>query len=457
MSREQLKDNRSLIGQILLRIVKLLNIVIITIPFAFIWYGFYTKLMRDAFYQKGNWIIIALFVIFYCLFVRVYDALALSYGRISDLIFSQILSAFLSDFFMYLIIILLVRSYTVNPLPLLIAFCFQILYSIIWSKLSHIWFFQSFDRKKAIVIYDEEEGMENLINEYGFDAKFDVVNVYHVDHIVNNLHNLSRVNTVFLSGVHSTPRNKIIKYCVANNISVFMIPRIGDTLMSGTHRMHMLHLPMLRLERYNPSPEYLFIKRAFDIVVSLIGIVILSPFMIITAIAIKSDGGPALYKQVRLTKDGREFKILKFRSMKVDAEKDGVARLSSGENDDRITKVGHIIRAIRFDELPQLFNILFGDMTIVGPRPERPEIAKQYYEELPEFELRLQAKAGLTGYAQVYGKYNTTPYNKLLMDLMYISHPSVLQDLAIMFSTVKILFMKESTEGVAEGQTTAVE
>ena len=299
--------------------------------------------------------------------------------------------------------------------------------------------------------------MENLINEYGFDAKFDVVSVYHINDIVDHLDNFAHVYTVFLSGVHSTPRNRIIKYCVAKNISVFMIPRIGDTLMSGSHRMHMLHLPMLRLERYNPSPEYLFVKRAFDIIVSLLGIIILSPFMIITAIAIKSDGGPALYKQVRLTKDGREFKILKFRSMKVDAEKDGVARLSSGENDDRITKVGHVIRAIRFDELPQLFNILFGDMTIVGPRPERPEIAKQYYEELPEFELRLQAKAGLTGYAQVYGKYNTTPYNKLLMDLMYISHPSILQDLAIMFSTVKILFMKDSTEGIAEGQTTAAQ
>lgn len=457
MSREQVKDNRSLVGQILLRIVKLLNIVVITVPFAVIWYNFYSQLMLDAFYRKGNWIIIGLFVLFYCMFARVYDALALSYDRISDLIFSQVLSAFISDFFMYIIIILLVRSYTVNPLPLLMSFGFQILYSVIWSKLSHIWFFQRFDRKKAIVIYDEVEGMENLINEYGFDAKFDVMNVYHVNDILDQLDNLSLVNTVFLSGVHSTPRNTIIKYCVAKNISVFMIPRIGDTLMSGAHRMHMLHLPMLRLERYNPSPEYLFVKRAFDIVVSLLGIIILSPFMIITALAIKSDGGPALYKQVRLTKDGREFKILKFRSMKVDAEKDGVARLSSGENDDRITKVGHVIRAIRFDELPQLFNILFGDMTIVGPRPERPEIAKQYYEDLPEFELRLQAKAGLTGYAQVYGKYNTTPYNKLLMDLMYISHPSILQDLAIMFSTVKILFMKDSTEGIAEGQTTAAQ
>ena len=154
--------------------------------------------------------------------------------------------------------------------------------------------------------------------------------------------------------------------------------------------------------------------------------------------------------------DGKQFEILKFRSMRVDAEKDGVARLSTGDKDDRITKVGHIIRACRLDELPQLLNILKGDLSIVGPRPERPEIAAQYCEEMPEFALRLQAKAGLTGYAQVYGKYNTTPYDKLQMDLMYIAHPSLIEDLKIMLATVKILFMPESTEGVAEGATTAM-
>ena len=185
-----------------------------------------------------------------------------------------------------------------------------------------------------------------------------------------------------------------------------------------------------------------------DIFISAIALVILSPIFLITAIAIKvTDNGPVFYKQIRLTKDGKEFGILKFRSMRVDAEKDGVARLSSGENDDRITPVGKIIRACRVDELPQLINILKGDLSIVGPRPERPEIAAQYCEEMPEFALRLQAKAGLTGYAQVYGKYNTTPYDKLTMDLMYIAHPSIVEDLKIMFATVKILFMPESTEG----------
>ena len=148
--------------------------------------------------------------------------------------------------------------------------------------------------------------------------------------------------------------------------------------------------------------------------------------------------------------------VHKFRSMKVDAEKDGVARLSTGDKDDRVTPIGHFIRKVRLDELPQLLDILKGDMSIVGPRPERPEIAAQYEKELPEFALRLQAKAGLTGYAQVYGKYNTTPYDKLQMDLMYIAKPSFIEDLRIIFATIKILFMPESTEGISEGQTTAM-
>ena len=182
-----------------------------------------------------------------------------------------------------------------------------------------------------------------------------------------------------------------------------------------------------------------------------------SPVMVATAVAIKlTDWGPVFYKQTRLTKDGKEFGVLKFRSMRVDAEKDGVARLSTGDNDPRITPVGRFIRKVRIDELPQLLNIIGGSMSVVGPRPERPEIAKQYCEKMPEFALRLQAKAGLTGYAQVYGKYNTTPYDKLQMDLMYIANPSFIEDLKIIFATIKILFIPDSTEGVAEGATTAM-
>ena len=212
----------------------------------------------------------------------------------------------------------------------------------------------------------------------------------------------------------------------------------------------------LRARRFRPTPEYLFVKRAMDIALSLAAIIISSPFMAVTALAIFGyDRGPVLYQQVRLTRDGKPFRILKFRSMRMDAEKDGVARLAS-EHDNRITPVGRVIRATRIDELPQFFNILKGDMSIVGPRPERPEIAEQYRKELPAFDLRLQVKAGLTGYAQVYGRYNTEPQDKLKMDLMYINHAGIAEDIKLIFATVRTIFQHESTHGVSEGQVTAM-
>lgn len=299
--------------------------------------------------------------------------------------------------------------------------------------------------------------MEKLIGEYGLEKKFAVCFTESVDECLQNMKALLGMETVFLSGVHSHDRNMIMKYCVENYIDVYVIPRIGDVIMSGAKQMHMFHLPMLRVSRYSPSPFYLFVKRAFDIVVSGIALIVLSPVFFITAAAVKAaDGGPVFYKQQRLTKDGKTFNIHKFRSMRVDAEKDGVARLSTGDHDDRVTPVGKVIRRLRIDELPQLLDIISGNLSIVGPRPERPEIAALYEEAMPEFQLRLQAKAGLTGYAQVYGKYNTTPYDKLQMDLMYIAHPSILEDLRICLATVKILFMPESTEGITEGATTAM-
>jgi lipopolysaccharide/colanic/teichoic acid biosynthesis glycosyltransferase len=243
-----------------------------------------------------------------------------------------------------------------------------------------------------------------------------------------------------------------------NDKLVYMIPRVGDVIMSSAQQVHLFHLPMMRTGRYRPNPEYVILKRLFDIVSSALGLIVLSPLFLVIAVIIKaSDKGPVFYKQERLTKDGKRFMIHKFRSMRVDAEKDGIPRLSSGVYDDRITPVGRFIRRYRIDELPQLFDILTGNLSVVGPRPERPEIAEEYMKEMPEFQLRLQAKAGLTGYAQIYGKYNTTPYDKLQLDLMYIAHPSFAEDIRICFATIRILFKPSSTEGVAAGQTTALE
>ena len=420
---------------------KVVNPILLTLPFLGIWFFYYAERTVSPFYYWGNWVVVALFFILYILFCRIYDGFLISINRISEIVYSQALASVISDFLLYVVICLLSKR-LVNPLPLFGALVVQVLLSGLWAYYAHRWYFSKFPAKRTAVIYDVREGLERLVEEYGLEKKFKIQIAMNVQQALANKELLNRMETVFLSGIHSHDRNILLKYCVEKDINVYVIPRIGDVLMSGAQSMHMFHLPMLQVGRYHPSPVYLFLKRGFDILASGIATVILSPVFLATAIAIKRyDGGPVFYKQQRLTK---------FRSMRVDAEKDGVARLSTGDKDDRITPVGRFIRKVRIDELPQLLNILKGDMTICGPRPERPEIAAQYEEELPEFRLRLQAKAGLTGYAQVYGKYNTTPYDKLVMDLMYIAHPSFLQDLQIMFATVKILFMKESTEGFAE-------
>lgn len=441
---------------LILRIIKTLDAVLMTVPFALCWYSYYAKHIASPFYAKGDYLVVALFFVLFIIFGRVYDAFLMSMQRISEIVYAQFLAAAVSDFIMYIVIWLL-SKHLPNILPGVAALIGQVILAAVWAYNAHHAYFKIFPPQATAVIYDTRQGTEKLIGKYGLDSKYKVVLTATADECIANLAMLDGVSTVFMSGIHSHDRNVILKYCVENNIGTFVIPRIGDTIMSGAYPMHMFHLPMLKVGRYHPQPEYLFIKRLLDIVISAVALVVLSPIFLITAIVIKAtDHGPVFYKQIRLTKDGKEFGILKFRSMRVDAERDGVARLSSGDHDDRITPVGKVIRACRIDELPQLLNILRGELSIVGPRPERPEIAAQYCEEMPEFSLRLQAKAGLTGYAQIYGKYNTTPYDKLVMDLMYIAHPSIVEDLKIMFATVKILFMPESTEGVSEGQTTAM-
>lgn len=440
------------------RLVKLFVIVFAAAPFAICWYAYFADSIPMPFFKRGNWVVIALFVALYISFARVYDAFWISVNKPSELAYSQMLSVLLADALMY-IVIWLINHYVPNIIPCLITLATQIFLVVIWSYAAQKWYFASFPSAKTAVVYSKRRSeVLNLFKQYGLDKKFDVQLSLGPQECIRDLNQLKDFKTVFICGVSSHDRNTILKYCVANNIAVYMLPRIGDIIVSGAHKMHMFHLPVLRMSRLNNRPEYAATKRLFDVLLSAIALLILSPVMLITAIAIKAtDGGPVLYKQKRLTKDGKIFKVYKFRSMRVDAEKDGVARLSTGEMDDRITPVGRVIRKVRIDELPQLLNILGGSMSIVGPRPERPEIAEQYEEILPEFRLRLQVKAGLTGYAQVYGKYNTTPYDKLQMDLMYIAKPSFLEDLRIVLATIKILFVPESTDGVTEGQTTAIE
>lgn len=432
-------------------VVKMVNIVLLMIPFLICWTLYYEPRITTVGSKQVSVLVMIIFFLICYYFGQRLDCFRVSILQIRDVIFGEVLATMITDIIMYILIWML-SIHLPNLIPGLITWGGQCVIGVIWAYVMHQSYFSTHPPLRTIVIYDERMGMENLIHTYGLEKRFNIKTVYPVESIMDKLEVMEEFDAAFLCGIHSRERNIILKHCISHKIKLFMIPRIADVMMRGSEQIHMLHLPILKTQRYKPSIEYQIIKRTMDIVVSGIATIVLSPLFLITAIAVKSDGGPAFYKQKRLTKDGKVFEILKFRSMRVDAEKYSGAVLSAGENDPRITKVGRIIRACRLDELPQLLNILKGDMSLVGPRPERPELQKEIEKEVPEFGLRLQAKAGLTGYAQVYGKYNTTFYDKLLMDLMYISKPSILEDLTIMLATVKILTSKESTEGVGEGK-----
>ena len=236
-----------------LRLMKLLNAFLMTMPFAIAWFAYYAERIAEPFYNMGNWLIVALFFALYVTFGRVYGAFWISLNRISESVYSQALAACMANGIMYVVVCLLMRRLP-DIWPVLGVFAVQIVISTIWSLLAHIVYYILFPATKTIIVYDERQGMEKLIHEYGFEKKFTVIKTLTVDNCINNLDLLKNAQTVFLNGVHSHERNVILKYCVANNIMMYLIPRIGDVLMSGAQQMHMFHLPMLRVGRYNPSP-----------------------------------------------------------------------------------------------------------------------------------------------------------------------------------------------------------
>ena len=250
---------------------------------------------------------------------------------------------------------------------------------------------------------------------------------------------------------------EIVGMCEKSGVHTKFIPDYNKIIPTKPYTEDILGLPVINI-RYVPLSNTFnaMVKRLMDVVGAIMAIIVSSPVMLLMCILIKlTSPGPLIYRQERVGLHNKNFWMYKFRSMEIQPEAEE-KKAWTVKNDPRVTGIGKFMRRTSIDELPQLFNILKGDMSLVGPRPERPEIAAEYEKELPEFSLRLQVKAGLTGYAQVYGKYNTTPYDKLLMDLMYIGKPSLAEDIKICFATVKILFMPESAEGVKEGQKTAM-
>lgn len=427
-----------------------------TFIFSSYWYMNYADNLENPFWNRGNLLLIFLYGFLLYVFIRLFGGNRLGFNRVSDVIYTNMLALLLSNLIIFVQISLIARGF-MSFRPILMLTFAQFLFAVVWSITSKAIYTRFFPPKKMLMVVGN-------MNSIGLKSKmdintesFDVVQIIHVEEGLEQvLKVVEKYREVIISDVSSKERNEILKHCYRYSIRVFMTPKISDIIIRGSENIHLFDTPLLLANNKGLKFEQRFMKRLFDIFGSLIAIVLLAiPFLIIALMIKLNDGGPVFYTQERLTINRKVFQIIKFRSMKVDSEVDNIARLAK-KDDDRITPIGKILRTTHVDELPQVFNIFLGHMSIVGPRPERPDIAKEYEQSIPEFSYRLKVKAGLTGYAQVYGQYNTTPYDKLKLDLFYIENYSFLKDINIILLTIKIMFQPEKSEGVDLSQITAL-
>ncbi len=412
------------------------------------WRQYYNPYIRIPFWTKGHWYIMTLYVVVLMFFTHIYGGLKIGYQKPFDVMLSQIVAIICANTVFYVEVVLL--AYKFLPItPIMVVTGINICLVLVWTEASMKLYRKLFPPHRVLLVYGrekEEEARKKIIER---KDKFSVMEGINAETELGQIwEKISVYNTVLLWDVPNYIRNDILKECYGRRIRIYTMPSISDILLSGSEIMHFFDTPLFLIRSNALTVDQMVIKRIIDIVIAVLLLFLTSPIMLITAVVIKFyDGGPILYRQIRCSLFGKSFYIYKFRSMKVDAEKDGVARLAQ-KKDSRITPIGAFIRKVRIDELPQLFNVIKGDMSFVGPRPERPEIIEEYKEQLPEFPYRMKVKAGLTGYAQIYGKYNTVPYDKLKLDLYYIEHYSLWLDLKLLLLTIKIVLTPESTEGV---------
>ena len=442
--------------RIIILIISFCGLAMQTAVYGYAWFNKFYPVINNSnrglkFYINGHILLIAIYFVLLFFFSSTYGGLKIGYLKPVDIIISQIVSTLIADVITY-VQLSLMHNWLMEGTQFVILYVMQVGIVILWTFLSDAIYHYIYPPRSVLLIHGDRP-YDDIVEKFNSRGdRFMVTRCIHINEGFDAIEQLieDKYRTVLLWDIDTQSRNKLLKYCYSKSIRVYMMPKIPDVLVKGAELVHLFDTPLLLTREMALSVEQRMTKRFFDIILSIMLIILASPFMLITAILIKLyDGGPVLYKQIRCTAGGKEFK-----SMKVDAEKDGVARLAA-KNDSRITPIGKFIRAVRIDELPQLFNILIGEMSFIGPRPERPEIIAQYVEEMPEFVFRMKMKAGLAGYAQVYGKYNTTPYDKLKLDLTYIENYSVWLDIKLMLLTLKILVRPESTEGIDATQITA--
>jgi len=429
---------------------------------------FLLLLLCTSLLQKINYLVVPLgaggticVVCIYCIalfFLMNYlESFRIGKRRILDLGFGFFASSLGINFICWLVMIFVFRENAVRSflfcLLLLVAEC---LIGLFWIMLCHKRYEKVHFKKEAIFIYGNREDEEELQVNKTIKRYFKISQMVHFDQGLDEIiASIPQQSVVFIGDVPGEIRNPLLKYCMSKNIQCYSVPKIADIYLQNAEVMQLHDKLLFQYPRLEITGGKRFVKRSMDVIGSCIMLGIFGiPMLIFAAKIHGEDGGPVFFYQDRITIDGRPFQMVKFRSMRENAEADG-ARLAS-THDDRITKIGKKLRNTHMDELPQLLNVLRGEMSLVGPRPERQDFADYYGERIPEFSDRLKVKAGLTGYAQIYGKYNTAAEDKIKYDLYYIYNHSIKLDIKILILTVRILFQKENTAGIPDGEIYAI-
>ena len=426
------------------KIESVIELAIMAVAYYFVWkYMIFDREYFFPFLGRGKYVLMGIYFILMLVIIHLCEGFKYGILKIADVLFSQWIAIFIVNAVTYLQLCLMANiMIPVKPMLLLTVGDFLL------SGISVYIFFAIYERhskaSKLLMVYGNKESVGLKLKMDTRADSYNIKNIVSIDEGIDKIcQMLADYDGIVISDVSAEQRNDLLKYCYMHEIETYITPKISDVIISGGEGIHQFDTPLVMINTTGLTPEQEIVKRIFDVILCVIAALVLSPLMLIVALAIKlEDHGPVFYKQARVTKDGKVFDILKFRSMVEDAE-----QRPATDDDDRITKVGHVIRATRIDELPQIFNIIKGDMSIVGPRPERTEHVEKYTAAIPEFEFRNKVKGGLTGYAQIYGKYNTSAYDKIKLDLMYIENYSFLLDLKLILMTIRIVFKKESTEG----------
>ncbi len=430
--------------------------VIIMLELAIYWYvwlNYYNRNMQEPFYRRGNWLIAGDYVVVLLLLHRLYGGLKIGIYKYWNLVYSHMISIIGVNIFSYVQVVLFDKKMH-NPTALMAMTVVDFILVMVWAWAYKKVYNTLFPKRKLLLVYGQNS-MFHLMNRIDTrEDKYEIAKIISIDKGIDLIiEQAEKYDGIIIGDIPADMRNKLVKMCFCRDIRSYTLPKLSDILLRSSTELNIFDSPLYLSRNIGGLAwDQKLVKRMVDIIVASLLLVITSPFFLLIAILIRCrDPGPVLYTQKRLTEGGIIFNIYKFRTMVVDAEKKS-GPIKAGDKDPRILPIGHILRATRLDELPQLINILKGEMSMVGPRPERPELTEIITRHIPEFEYRLKVKAGLTGYAQIYGRYCTTSYDKLKLDLTYIRNYSVWLDLKLILMTPKVLFMKESTDGFEDGK-----